>query len=452
MSKQVYPPPPLSGNDSLRPRSLLKVFTAVTAALFILAACEPPAPPKVALTFKDAAVRRSKMLVSTNGNADQTYTNTLLNKGTPVTAGAAYSITGKPAGLTDQITVDAGTGEVTFGEAALTKVNADGPQTVTVQAAYQGNTASYAFTVTDHFSPRRNHASAVLNGDLYVIGGRTTGTESSNEVWRSADGGLTWDQAAAGTTADNTLFTPRYAHTAEVIGDAIYLLGGYHRNWLDDVWTSADRGVTWRQAATTPRYPARAIHSSVVLGGTLYVIAGSTRSGVAQDIWRSTDLGSTWSRVTSVTDFGPTDGHASVVAGNRVYVIGGSQGAGRVNNVWRSAAAVGGTGWTQVATDTWFSVRREHSAVVLDGAIYVIGGSNGPIGSENDEVWRSADQGVTWTQVAAGARFSGRDEHTSAALSGALYVIGGLDRRNRLNDVWKSTDQGVTWVNVHKNP
>ena len=155
---------------------------------------DPPThvdPPKVTLTFKEPAVRRSKMLVSTNGNADQTYINTLLHEGTPVTAGASYSITEKPAGLTGQITVNPATGEVTFGEAALTKVNTDGPQTVTVQAAYQGKTASYAFTLTDHFSPRDNHTSAVLNGDIYVIGG-FDGTNRLNDVWKSTDQGVTW--------------------------------------------------------------------------------------------------------------------------------------------------------------------------------------------------------------------------------------------------------------------
>ena len=184
------------------------------------------------LTFKEPEFRRSKMLVSTNRNADgtykpQTYTNTLLHNGTPVTAEAAYSITGKPAGFTGRITVNEATGEVTFGAAALDKVNADGPQTVTI-----------------HFSPRRYHTSAVLNGDLYVIGG-----------------------------SDGT-------------------------NDFDDVWTSADRGVTWRQAATTPRYPARTAHSSAVLGGTLYIIAGSVSGiGADDDIWRSTNLGSTWVNV-----------------------------------------------------------------------------------------------------------------------------------------------------------
>ena len=146
------------------------------------------------------------MLVSTNRNADgtykpQTYTNTLLHKGTLVATGAAYSITEKPAGLTGQITVNPATGEVTFGEAALDKVNADGPQTVTVQAAYKGGTASYTFTVTDHFSPRSCHSSVVLGNDIYVIAGTTQGRDASttpvapeinsNEVWRSTDG-VTW--------------------------------------------------------------------------------------------------------------------------------------------------------------------------------------------------------------------------------------------------------------------
>ena len=397
-------------------------------------------------------MRKSKQLVDTNGGATQTFTNTLLNNGTPVTAGTAYSITEKPAGLTNQITVNPTTGEVTFGAAALTKVNADGPQTVTVQAAHQGKTASYTFTVTDHFSPRRYHASAVLSGALYVIGGRTAAGRS-NQVWRSGDGGLTWDQVAAGTAADSTLFAGRSSHTLEVIGDALYLLGGFDgANRFDDVWTSADRGVTWRQAAAaTSRYPARSEHSSAVLGTTLYVIAGSESSGTVRDIWRSTNLGATWTQVTNFATFatfGSIRSHASVVVANRVYVIGGFHGTSDTDRVWRSDTDnVVNQDWTQVATGTRFSARRNHSAVVLDGAIYVIGGL-----PRDDEVWRSADQGVTWTQVATGARFSARHEHTSAALSGALYVIGGFDGTNRLNDVWKSTDQGVTWTNVHAAP
>ena len=285
---------------------------AVTAVL--VAACPSPGgggnpppeiapPPEVALTFEQAVVRKSKMLVSTNGGAPQTYTNTLRLGTTPVTAGAVYRISANPGGHTpEEISVDAATGEVTFTKALYDKMTPSDltqppgpPAVITIEATYQGKTASYTFTVTDHFSPRRDYASAVLSGDLYVIGGRTAGGRS-NEVWRSADGGLTWDQVAAGTAADSTLFAGRSRHTLEVIGDARYLLGGFNgTNRFDEVWTSADRGVTWRQAAaTTPRYPARGEHSSAVLGGTLYVIDR------LNDVWKSTDQSVTW-----------TNGHAN---------------------------------------------------------------------------------------------------------------------------------------------
>ena len=247
------------------------------------------------------------MLVSTNGNADQTYTNTLRASGTPVTAGAAYSITEKPAGLTNQITVNPTTGEVTFGKAALDEVNADGPQTVTVQTAHQGTTASYAFTVTDHFILRRYHSSVVMGNDIYVIGGETQAEDfsttpltpaiKSNEVWRSSDGGLTWDQAAV--DAANRFSPARNSHSSVVLGENIYVIAGQEGSAAKrDVWKSQDKGVTWSRITATAAFGVRTQHSSVVHGGAMYLIGGSTGSSteLRNDVWRSTD-GVTWVNV-----------------------------------------------------------------------------------------------------------------------------------------------------------
>ena len=234
-------------------------------------------------------MRKSKQLVDTNGGATQTFTNTLLNNGTPVTAGAAYSITEKPADLTNQITVNPATGVVTFGAAALTKVNSDGPQTVTIQAAYQGTTASYTFTVTDHFSPRRYHASAVLGTTLYVI----AGSESSGavrDIWESTDLGATWTQVATGTR-----FSARRNHSAVVLDGAIYVIGGLPRD--DEVWRSADQGVTWTQVATGARFSARHEHTSAALSSAFYVIGGFDGTNRLNDVWKSTDQGVTWTNV-----------------------------------------------------------------------------------------------------------------------------------------------------------
>ena len=115
---------------------------------------------------------------------------------------------------------------------------------------------------------------------------------------------------------------------------------------------------------------------------------------------------------------------------------------------------VGTAAYTFTVTDH-FSKRNNHSSVVLGSDIYVIGGS-GETGGGSNDVWKSSDGGAAWTQVttAASTRFSKRRSHSSVVLNGAIYVIGGHDSGivSLLNDVWKSEDGGETWKNVHAAP
>ena len=419
-------------------------------------------------------MRKSKLLVSTNGNADQTYTNTLRANGTALTSGATYRISA-PAGYRGPITVGAD-GTVRFGKTAYDKVTADGPQTVTIEAVYQGKTAGYTFTLTDHFSPRDLHTSAVLGGDIYVIGGVTQkfvgGTStvsgqpeiSSNEVWRSSDGGLTWDQVAG-----STRFTDRANHGSVVLDGALYVIAGRETDKTtgrDDVWRSADRGVSWSRVTPTGAsvsFPMDYGIASAVLGTTMYVLGGITFGPVTRynEVWQSTDRGVNWTQATNATDpkFPARSAAAAVVlgsAGAKLYVIGGNTtsgaGTGGLDDVWESSD---GASWTHVnasaASGDKFPARKEHSVVAVGDTVYVIAGDQG--GGARRDVWTSGDKGATWTQAAANAEFPARRNHASAARGGALYVIGGGEGSTQLfNDVWKSTDGGATWVNVHKNP
>ena len=420
------------------------------------------------LSFKLPEVRRSKMLISTNGDAVQSFTNILLNNGTPVTSGAAYSITEKPAGLTDQITVDSRTGEVRFGKPALDKVNADGPQTVTIQAAHQGSKVSFTFTLTDHFSPRMSHSSVVLEGEIYVIGGTVQLSPpyiDVNEVWRSSDGGLTWDQAAA----EGKRFTPgRSAHNSIVLGNDIYVIAG--QNFVDntryhnDVWKSADRGVSWVQTAdSSSRFPHRAYASAQVLKGVISLMGGDSGGYLRlNDVWTSADGGRTWRDATqsSTSRFDSRSQHSSVVLGEgdaaELYVIGGQGSGGSTffNDVWKSRD---GETWSEVTVDTAFSPSRSGhtSALLKEGShagLYLIAGQGAA--SNLKDVWKSTDQGKNWTRVTASAPFGGRTGHTSVVRGTTMYVIGGSnhDGTTLYNDVWKSGDGGTTWENVHKNP
>ena len=426
------------------------------------------------LRFASVKVRKSKMLVITNGSTDQTYTNTLISDGTPLSSGAAYSIIDKPVGITSQITVDADSGEVTFGKAAYDKVSSDGPQTVTVQAAYQGKTASYTFTVTDHFSGRDNHTSVVSGKYIYVIGGSTDTETQSNEVWRSQDGGLTFDQ----TAAPGRRFTARTDHGSVVLKgrtssdpDTLYVIGGgsgrFGVNPADDVWKSVDGGKTWSIAQANAPFTMDYQFASAVLNNSIILMGGFQMRIISfpgkifrlprriNDVYQSSN-GASWTKPSaSGSLFSARSDAASVVLEDEVYLLGGWAPT-RLNDVWKSSD---GASWTEVNSDsagTRFPRRYSHSAVVQNGAMYVIGGMSGTSGLSTpnlvNDVWKSTDKGVNFTQVTANADFSTRSDHTSVVQGDAMYVIGGFSNRKYQNDVWKSTDGGLNWVNVHKNP
>ena len=58
------------------------------------------------------------------------------------------------------------------------------------------------------------------------------------------------------------------------------------------------------------------------------------------------------------------------------------------------------------------------------------------------DVWASADEGVSWTQVCQVAQWDGRQGHASVAIDGFVYLMGGFGGDSRFNDLWKSRDCG----------
>ena len=58
---------------------------------------------------------------------------------------------------------------------------------------------------------------------------------------------------------------------------------------------------------------------------------------------------------------------------------------------------------------------------------------------------RAFAAGRTFSNRTLKAEWGARDGHTSVvdAVSGAIYVIGGYDGTNHLNDVWASTNRGA---------
>jgi PKD repeat protein len=151
-----------------------------------------------------------------------------------------------------------------------------------------------------------------------------------------------------------------------------------------------------------------------------------------------------WTQVNASAGWAARDGHTSVVLKEGSIILMGGEGNGgaKYNDVWSSAD--NGVMWTQVSAGAAWSARFYHSSVLMpDESIILTGGLTG--GGGTNDVWKSNTSGATWVQINASAEWSARWYHASVGMpDGSLVLMGGLDGAHK-NDTWRSTDNGATW-------
>lgn len=195
-------------------------------------------------------------------------------------------------------------------------------------------------------------------------------------------------------------------------------------------------------------FAARAGHTSLVFDGKLWVIGGGTTGAAGtseyyNDVWFS-ENGKDWveavadTAASSSQHFTQRAEHTSVVFDDKLWVIGGKgvDSTGNLmyfKNVWSS---VDGMAWVK-EPDAPFAGLASHTSLVFDDKLWVIGGENilgnSPVTvGPTAEMWFSAD-GKSWTKAfdnskALAIGYPLRSEHASAVYGGKMWIIGG--RRN----------------------
>jgi hypothetical protein len=145
-----------------------------------------------------------------------------------------------------------------------------------------------------------------------------------------------------------------------------------------------------------------------------------------------------WTQVTDSAQWTGRNQHTSVVFNNMLWVMGGNAtDTNRKNDVWYSSNE---TSWTCATDSANWAPRYNHASVVFNNKIWVLGGYN-----RTNDVWYSSD-GVNWTRATNAASWSRRDGHAVVVFDNKLWVLGGYAvSTGRMNDVWYSTD-GISWT------
>jgi len=298
--------------------------------------------------------------------------------------------------------------------------------------------------------PRRALSSVVMPDGSIVLMGGDIGSGRKNDVWRSTDNGVSWTQVN-----NSAGWLGRFGHTSVVTPNgSIVLMGGdigLVNGFENDVWRSTDNGASWTQVTSSARWSGRYGHTSVIMpDGSIVLMGGYSDGFFKNDVWRLTNYGVTWTQMTASAGWSARSFQSSIVAPDgSIVVMGGRYPTGEMNDVWRSKDY--GTTWTQVTNNAEWTARSFQSTVVMpDSSIVLMGGLDSH-GIYLNDVWRSTDYGVTWTQMTASAGWSPRSFHSSVVMpDGSIVLMGGDTSALPLgfkNDVWRFMPAGSTAQN-----
>jgi len=187
---------------------------------------------------------------------------------------------------------------------------------------------------------RAGHTAVVFNDKIWVMGGlggfglpeaETNIFPFIDDIWSSSNG-LDWIEELAGAH-----WAARWNHASAVFKGRMYVIGGSSTptSVTDEVWCSLD-GVTWTQTLAPP-WPDRANHSIVVASGNMWIIGGENASGTLNDVWFTSD-GLNWTEATANADWTPRSGHSSAVFLGKIWNLGGLDGGSiPLDEVWYSS-------------------------------------------------------------------------------------------------------------------
>ena len=244
------------------------------------------------------------------------------------------------------------------------------------------------------WTARYHHTSVVFDPDgrgerIWVMGGE--GDDRYNDVWSSTDGSSWTESTPPSNASKKTAGTgknwwgARRGHTSVVFprdgtGKKIWVMGGFVRDYSNDVWSSPD-GKTWTQVNAAADWEARYGHTSVVFprdgaGKKIWVMGGYNRNE-RNDVW-SSDNGQTWGKGTGLTH--PINYARTVEYKGRLWNLGGF--GGGTNSFLSSVTPA--TGWT--AEDTLSKPINSTQAVVFKNRIWLLGGRYD--GKVTDKVWK----------------------------------------------------------------
>lgn len=258
---------------------------------------------------------------------------------------------------------------------------------------------------------RQRHAIESIGTKIYVFAGNDASASTDYfHVYDTVTG--VWTELTKGPSA-------RRNTTLVAYNNKLYVYGGYPD--LNDLWEYDPSTDTWTELSVS-NITGRGIHAAAVVGDKMYIIGGYASSSYVAEVWEYDFIAQEFTQLNNFPTVIGTN-YVEVIDGI-IYSSGGTtNGSDSGNTTTGYKYDIGSDAWTPIANN---SIAMRNGAVgTYDGKLYLYGGRVND-GSDDGNLYAydpAEDQfidGVADAPVAMS--FPG-----AAAVNGKIYVAGGHD-------------------------
>ena len=211
--------------------------------------------------------------------------------------------------------------------------------------------------------------------------------------------------------------------------------------------TQAAFAESWSQInGSAP--PAVSGHTLVSIDNMVYLFGGedstaeaknrtaNTRGDILNDLWAFNKNNNTWYEKSTSNPPPARNHHTAVALDGKMYVHGGVTENGTTSDMWEYDPTT--NKWTEIETPTVPYPKIHQGAVAAEGQFYVIGGlvKNEEYDYESSygSTWAFNPNDKTWTKKATLSSF--RYGHSTFVNGSKIYVTGGQQGDELFNDMW----------------
>jgi N-acetylneuraminic acid mutarotase len=208
--------------------------------------------------------------------------------------------------------------------------------------------------------------------------------------------------------------TLKYILLFSIVFSAMLLNTGYGQGRWDTI--------------SSPGFTPRHYHACVAVNSKIYLLGGNTVDSVGAPIYTLDiydPITDTWSSPNTTGEFMTRRNFTADVINGKIYVLGGYNDSLKQYCSDVSVFDPGNNSWSTHATTGDYIPRVSHTSAVINDKIYVIGGwYSGGIMNTIDVFDPASD---TWSQLDETGDVSFRFSASAAAFNNKIYVAGGRD-------------------------